>query len=276
MQYYTLISGLPEISLDDTKSAYTIQAYKQELDEILSANDKKVILDLFLKYDNENLLCFLNDKEAPLNELGTILADELADMIQEIKEVENPLNKKIPAYFKTFVPDYFTGSDALPALFWEDYLASLYYDYLGKTPNTFIKKWSELNLNINNTLIALACRKKEQDYIPYIIGNNEVAQTIRTSNARDFGLSELFEYFDEVRHIDEETNLVEKERKKDQLRWNWIDEKNFFNYFSIERATGFLLKLQMLSRWLQLNEEKGKQLFVDMVDNLKKGVTFNR
>lgn len=271
MKYYALISGLPDITLDDTKLPVTVKEFQAELDDILSSSDKKLVRSIFLKYDNDNLLAYLKNKDAVLNELGTISPAELADMVQEIREVEKPLNKNIPPYFREFVLDYTTGNEALQALFWEDQLASLYYDYLLKSSNQFIKAWAALSLNINNTLAALAARRNDQDYVPYIVGNNEVAEALRTSNARDFGLGEIFEQFDDVRRIDEERDLIEKERKIDQLRWNWIDEQNFFNYFTIERVIGFLLKLQMLERWTFLNEERGREIFIEIVENLRKG-----
>jgi hypothetical protein len=275
MQYYALISGLPDISLDDTKSLYTVKLFKEELDGILSNSDKKLINSLFLKYDNDNLLTYLKDKDAIFNPNGNISHEEMADIVLEIREVEKPSNKKTPSYFIEFVVDYYSGTDALNKLFWEDQLSSLYYDYLFNSTNIFIKKWSELNLNINNILIALACRKNGIAHAPYIIGNNEVANTIRTSNARDFGISEIFEQYDEVKRIDEETNILEKERRIDQLKWNWIDEENFFKYFSVEKVIGFLLKLQMLERWISLDELSGKQIFVNLVGNLKKN-TLNK
>ncbi len=127
-------------------------------------------------------------------------------------------------------------------------------------------------MNFSNILIALACRRIGNDYVPYIVGNNEVAESLRTSNARDFGLSDIFEQFDQIRRIDEESNLIEKERNIDRLRWSWIDEENFFNYFSIEWVIGYMFKLQMIERWVTLKEESGKEIFNDIVNSLKKGV----
>ncbi|MDL2254915.1 DUF2764 domain-containing protein [Bacteroidales bacterium OttesenSCG-928-J16] len=273
MQYYALIAGLPDITLDDAKLPFSVLEFKKELNETLSSADKKLVDSLFLKYDNENLLAYLRNKDAALNEKGTISSESLADMVLEIKEVDKPQNKKIPPYFPEFVADYLSGEEGLHQLFWEDQLASLYYDYLLRSKNAFIREWAALNLNINNVLTALAARRNGQEYAPYIVGNNEVAQTLRSSNARDFGLTDIFEEFDDARRIDEETDLIEKERKVDRLRWEWLDEKNFFNYFSVERVVGFVFKLQMLERWLTLNAERGKEIFVEIVDGLRRGAT---
>ena len=42
---------------------------------------------------------------------------------------------------------------------WEDRLAALYYEYAMKCGNKFVADWFELNLNINNVLTAITCRK---------------------------------------------------------------------------------------------------------------------
>ena len=269
MQYYTLISGLPDLSFDDVKMAYTVEDFKEQLHEILSASDKKLLHDLFLKYDNDNLLAFLRDEHAIFDPKGAFSHEEIADMVQEIKETEHPLNKNIPPYFKVFVPDFIAGNEALYKMFWEDQLATLYYDYIGCSKNKFIRDWAALHLNINNVMIALTCRRNGVNHIPYIVGNNEVAKNLRTSNTRDFGLMDVFEQFDEIRRIDGETNLIEKEYKIDRLCWRWIDEATTFNYFTIEPIIGYLLKLQIMERWITLNEASGKQIFKDIVNNLK-------
>ena len=80
---------------------------------------------------------------------------------------------------------------------WEDRLAALYYEYAMKCGNKFVADWFELNLNINNVLTAITCRKYGFDKANYIVGHNEIAENIRTSNARDFGLGDSVEYLPE-------------------------------------------------------------------------------
>lgn len=269
MKYYYLISGLPDLSFEDTQTAFSVENFTQQLYEILTKSDKKLVQDLFLRYDNENLLAFLRDENAVFNAKGTFSQETIADLVQEIKEQKAPRNKKPPPYFNPFISDFLTGDEALSSLFWEDHLATLYYDYLGLSKNAFIRNWATLNLNIHNVLIALNCRRNGVAHASYIVGNNEVTKNLRTSNARDFELPEIFKQFDQMRHIDEEANLIEKEYKIDRLRWAWIEEENVFKYFTIERVIGYLLQLQMIERWMLLHEDSGRQIFKEIVNNLK-------
>jgi len=78
---------------------------------------------------------------------------------------------------------------------------------------------------------AIACRKHDFDPKAMIIGQNEISNTIRQSNARDFGLSGMFDQLEVLMRIAEETDLLEREKKIDALKWEWLDENTFFHYF---------------------------------------------
>ena len=95
---------------------------------------------------------------------------------------------------------------------------------------------------------------------------------MRTSTVRDFGLGTEVDYLDQLMKISEVEELVEREKKIDQLRWNWMEEATFFNYFTIERLFVFLLQLEMIERWLSLDKERGSQLFRSMIEALKNEV----
>ena len=55
-KYYYLISGLPNIALDDSKLAYSVCEFRTEIEDMLSSKDKRLIDLFYLKYDNINLL----------------------------------------------------------------------------------------------------------------------------------------------------------------------------------------------------------------------------
>ena len=74
---------------------------------------------------------------------------------------------------------------------------------------------------------------------------------------------------EQLMKISEITELVEREKKLDSLRWNWMEEATFFDYFTVERIFAFLLQLEMIERWIALDKEKGNQLFRSIIDALK-------
>lgn len=68
--------------------------------------------------------------------------------------------------------------------------------------------------------------------------------------------------------------MIEKERMIDNLKWEWIDAHTFFHYSTIERILGFLLKLQIIERWIELDAETGKQLLNKLLNELKTSYKF--
>ena len=55
--------------------------------------------------------------------------------------------------------------------------------------------------SINNILAALTARKYKMDVSQVVVVKTDVSEMVRTSNARDFGLSEILEYFEQVLRI---------------------------------------------------------------------------
>ena len=187
MKYYYFISGLEDVKLEDSKLPKTLFGLKQELEDVLSEEDYQLMKMIFLQYDNQNLLNVLeNNQNHVLNELGMFSLQDLMEFIQQIKEDENVNNDKIPDYFRLFIPDYLSGNKQ-EEISWENHLSSLYYDYAIKSNNKFLSNWFEFNLNVNNILSAIISRKFGFNIQNSIIGNNEIAENIRTTNSRDFG-----------------------------------------------------------------------------------------
>ena len=51
-KYYYLISGLPNIALDDSKLAYSVCEFRTEIEDMLSSKDKRLI-DLYYHISNK-------------------------------------------------------------------------------------------------------------------------------------------------------------------------------------------------------------------------------
>ncbi len=268
--YYCLVAGLPDVSLEDGKLNYNVANFKSELYPELSDKDKKLIDLFYLQYDNKDLLKLLKNKDAKVEERGIFPSVELLQLIDAVRDDESQ-DRKYPFYFYDFISQYL----ALPTenlYYAEDLMASMYYEYAMSCKNKFISAWFEFNLNLNNILAAFAARKYKQDISNVIVGHTEVCEQLRTSNARDFGLSEKLDYFESLLHIAEIEDLVEREKKIDQLKWNWLEKESFFHYFTIERVFVFLLQLEMIERWISLDKEKGNELFRQMIEKLKSEV----
>ena len=266
--YYYLVAGLPELTLEDGKLSYTVADFKAELYPDFSDEDRRLIDLFYLKFDNANVLKLLKDKDAAIDSRGNYSAEELAEFISSLKDGDEVADAVFPSYLSTFISEYF-NTPAEDDFLHEDRLAALYYAYAMKCRNKFVSSWFAFNLTMNNVLVALTARKFKMDIAPLIVGDTEVCEALRTSGARDFGLTGEVDFLDQLVKISETEELVEREKKIDQLRWNWMEEATFFNYFTVERLFVFLLQLEMIERWISLDKEKGNQLFRSIIATLK-------
>ena len=268
-KYYYLVAGLPDLTLDDSKLSYTVADFKTEFYPYLSDADKKLIDLFYLKFDNANVLKLLKDRDAVIDTCGLYSADELSDFIAMLKDGDEVPDRAFPSYLSAFISDSFNQPTEEVNLLPENRLAGLYYAYAMKCKNRFVSDWFGFNLTVNNILVALTARKYKFEVAPLIVGDTRICEALRTSTARDFGLGAEVDYLDQLMKISEVEELVEREKKIDQLRWDWMEEATFFNYFTIERLFVFLLQLEMIERWLSLDKERGSQLFRSMIEVLK-------
>ncbi|MGL4852428.1 MAG: DUF2764 domain-containing protein [Phocaeicola sp.] len=268
--YYCLVAGLPDLTLEDGKLSYTVASFKTEIYPELSDEDKKIVDIFYLKFDHIDLLRLLKNKETITASGGNYTSEELLALISAVREQETPDNK-FPSYLSKFIEAYLLlpTEELFKA---EDLLASYYYAYAMKCSNQFISKWYEFNLDLNNLLSAWSARKYQMEVAPVVVGDTEVCEVIRTSNARDFGLSDSLDYFEPILRISELEDLIEREKKLDLLKWNWMEDEMFFNYFTVERLYAFLVRLEMIERWISMDAEKGSERFREIINQLKSDV----
>ncbi|MDR2971253.1 MAG: DUF2764 domain-containing protein [Bacteroidales bacterium] len=268
MNYYCLIAGLPDIEIEDHKLVFSVADFKEEVRPQLSNEDAKLFDLFFIKFDNKNLLRYLKNKEAIFDEHGNLSKEELENCLQLLKEDSKTISPFFPSYFETFVLEYKEAQQTdMNTAFWEDRLTELYYQWAINCGNKLISCWFEFNLNLNNILAAYACRKYQKEAEP--VGDNEVAESIKKSSQRDFGLTGTLDYLDVLQRLSEESDLFEREKKIDLLKWQWLDEQTFFNYFSIEKVFAYLVKLEIIERWASLDPIEGEKLFRILIGNLK-------
>lgn len=157
----------------------------------------------------------------------------------------------------------------------EDLRAQMLYEWGMKSHNRLIREWYEFNLNINNVLAATICRKHGFDVNKAIVGETEICELIRQNkNAKDFGLSGTLPEINDILHLAEIDNLLDREKMQDALRWHWLEEHTLFFHFEIENVIAYWLQTQILHRWDNLTMEEGQRIFRALVADMKKDVKF--
>jgi len=277
-KYYSLPASLPELTPEMTKLPFTVASFKAEIADILIDKDSKLLEWLFYKYDNANLLLYLRKATVEgFDENAVLSADELKELCETLKNEDRKpaFLSSAPDYMVDFIRTYYArfetggGGHSSEQTLLEDKLSSSYFDAAICCDNPFVAAWFELNLNISNVMVALNCRKYGLDQRDFIVGDNEVAERLRQSVSRDLNLADTADYMPELLNIAEEQDLMQREKRFDALRWKWLDDNTFYKTFDFEAIITYLLRLEMLERWLRLDKVSGEQTFRHLVGDMK-------
>jgi len=142
-----------------------------------------------------------------------------------------------------------------------------------KAKNRFVQEWFAFNRDINNVMVAQICRKHGFNAKQQIVGEDEVAEQLRTHSAqKDFGLNELSGDYKAVLALAQIEDLMQREKAIDAIRFEWLQERTEFDFFSSEMVFAYYLEAVMLHRWSLLTVEEGEKVFRALVADLKKDI----
>lgn len=266
--YYCMIAGLPDIDLQDAKPGMTVEQMREQCEEQLTSQDKKLLFYFFLHTDCINLVKLLKNPEANIDQWGNFSREQLQDLITSATELNFNVHR-FPAFMSVFAREYAFNKDKAD-YFPEDEIAFQFLNYSIRTcPNRMMRRWYKLNLDITNILTAMLARTQGWSVGNFVKGEGEVQEMIRENKTKDFNLAHELEYIPQLMKIVEEDDPVRKEKMIDAFKWVWLDERTFFEPFSMEAVFAYLCKLQMQERWAKLDVEQGKETFQRIIDNLR-------
>lgn len=266
--YYCFMAGLPSVKLTDAQPQHTLLELKEELADVLEPKDARLMERYFLRFDCENLVALLEDAEAELDGRGNYGREALAQLIEEARETDGTI-KGFSAFIAAYVRDYDTYA-VQDGWFPRDAALLAYYNYARECPNTMMAEWYDLNFNILNILTALIARRQGWTLADYVQGEGPVVEALlKQANQPDFGLGTELEYVKDLVQAAETSDPVEKERLIDALRWNWLEDKTFFEPFDITALFAYVVRSEILERWALLDPEQGRERFTEIIENLR-------
>ncbi len=268
-QYYYLVAGLPELFFEADNRKLDFLSIRDWLKQNLEGNDLELIDTLSLHYDNDNVLSFINNRNT-FSERGLVPRDVYDDVKSNLKQ--------FPSYIADFFTELYTERDE-EVLANEDEeelqksvevgLYNRFYDYVASYNNEFLQKWFCFDRQLRNILAATNARKLGKEVAPILVGNDSINVALSHSQALDFGMRGELPLMDKLMPILEISNLFEREKKIDMLRWDFIDEANTFNYFNIDKVMGYLLKAEIIDRWVKFDPVLGDALLKKYFNELK-------
>lgn len=113
-------------------------------------------------------------------------------------------------------------------------------------------------------LYDLCVRNCRVQYLNHRLGRPEDTDVLNI-------LGEDYEFEDKakVNDILAGSDILARERALDDLMWAEIDELCELQVFTADVIFAFVAKLQIVARWLKLDAETGKQLFKQLVDEIR-------
>lgn len=253
---------------EDSKFPSTLKQFKEELEHELSPADYELIRLLFLPRDHDNLINFLLKKEEEPDPLGNFTTEDFEEQVTRLHAIleQEPL---LPQYMIDFIRDFEDEEKEIPEESFEKILMEGYYAYVSGVSNDFLRRWFEFGQNAKNILTTLICRKHDREIAEEVIGDNPLSQELIASRKKGLEIRTDDDYLDALLQLSEEDDFYERERKVDHLKWDYLDEKTFFHYFTIEKVIGYLVKLFIVFRWKELDKEAGREMFERLIHDLE-------
>lgn len=263
--YYSLVAGLKEYALDGENKGFDAAAIVAEILDGVTASDARQVRLLYAYYDCENLAA-LRAGRAAFNPLGNFTREEL--------ETELKAPQRLPEVLATVVRAFADpeGEDAETvdtSVRFETALFDAYYRLCERRGCDFLRAWADFDRTLRNVAAAVTARAMGRAVEEVTVGGGDVVDQLQRSSAADFGLRGELPYVDAlIAAVNDETNLVEKERKIDLIRWNEAVELATFDYFDIDAILSYLVRVNIVARWTRLDPAQGRAMFERLVAEL--------
>lgn len=263
--YYCLVASLKEYTLDADTKGFDARAIISEILEEVDGADAGEVRLLYGYYDCENIAALRAGRSAH-NPLGNFTHEELEEELKAPKRLPEAIARVVRAY------DDPEGEDAETvdtSRRFEKELFGAYYAACEKAGSRFLREWSAFDLNLRNVSAAVTARTAGRAIEEVVVGGGDIADQLQRSSAADFGLRGELPYIDAViAAVNDEANLVEKEHKIDLIRWNEATELATFDYFDINAILSYLVRVNIVARWTQLDAARGREMFARLMQEL--------
>ena len=276
--YYYLVAGLKEYQMDSQVKGFDALAIRSDISSQISASDRKHLELLYARYDVENILSAREGK-SKFNSLGNMPQEEIAELLIHPEKFDTPLSRVLNAYAEAQraqesdeTTDPFESKPKstidveLPL---SNQLWNTYYDMCAKSKSTFIRRWAEFEQLTRNVIAATGARKSGIAPKDVVVGRGEIIELLSKSQAVDFGLKDRVEYIDTLVQILDTPNILEREKRLDKMRWDMAEEYTTYDYFNMNRILCYMVKINIIDRWIKLDKAEGERLFRQLSNGLR-------
>ncbi len=139
-----------------------------------------------------------------------------------------------------------------------EHLDADFYRKALRDRSRFVRDWFSFDLDLRNTTVGFL---NEQ------FGREDDLDKIFLPDVR--GEEEEFPEEEAASRILTGGDILQREQGLDDLRWRKIDELTQMDWFNLDAILGFVARLKIIDRWLQLDPDSGRALFRRLVDEIR-------
>mgnify|MGYP000785687524 FL=1 len=152
--YYCLVAGLKEYSLDADTKGFDAKAIVGEILEGVDGADADAVRLLYGYYDCENIASLRAGRSAH-NPLGNFTREELEEEVKAPRRLPAPVARVLRAFAD---PEGEDAEEVDTAGRFETALFGAYYDACSRSRSRFLRAWSEFDRNLRNVTAAVTAR----------------------------------------------------------------------------------------------------------------------
>jgi hypothetical protein len=264
--YYFLAASLADVSWGNGAPRGTLDDLIAYLEPELHPDDATALRQLFLFNDMRNAVSYRKTDD-PFVTPSCYDGETILESSRGYSDVLPFLND-----FFEIVRGRARNYPDLPLV---DELTILFYDGLGDIDSQFVRDFYLRELDVRNLTVALSRESQGFPYRERLIPRGDVYDAVISGTPPDFGLSADFPFVDELVRVFKTTDLTAHEEAMERLRWRWLDETVGPAFFSTEFILAYVIKYQSVERWQSLSEEKGDELFGELLDAVRRSVRFS-
>ena len=162
-----------------------------------------------------------------------------------IAEIREPLSGRDQVVLDQLLAGYDAGQ-----------LTEDFYRQILRHKNRFLREWFRFDLDLRNATVG---------YLNHQLHRAPDHDKILLEERQE----EEFPELEAAERILRGKDILQRERGLDELRWHKVDEITLLDYFDLETLLGYVAKLKIIDRWLQLDPDSGRALFRRMVDEIR-------
>lgn len=128
-----------------------------------------------------------------------------------------------------------------------------FYEAALKDSNRFIREYFTFDLGFRNI---------KARFLNKVFGRPVAQDTINIEIGE-------FEEAAKIEEILSGKDILARERGLDSIKWDRINKITTFSYFDLDAVLGIIAKMRLIERWEALDEESGREMFQNLIDETR-------